>query len=194
MTPPEDDALAVALEVLDALLAAGIPCALGGAHALGLWGVPRGTTDADIGTFVGAEDHARLVDALIGAGVTLERERALDQAREGDTIVGWRRGFRVDVFVPSIPFHDDLARTVRQVRVQGRDLPVISPESLAVLKLLFFRAKDLVDLTMLVQAQGARLDHAWVRGWVVRMVGEDDERVREWDRIVAVHAPREEGA
>ena len=80
---PDDDAYAVALDVLDALRGAGIPCALGGAHALGLWGVPRGTTDADIGTFAPPEDNERLVDTLRAAGVSLERDRALERARAG---------------------------------------------------------------------------------------------------------------
>ena len=63
----------------------------------------------------------------------------------------------------------------------------LSAEATAVFKLLFYRNKDLVDLEKLVAVQGADLDAAYVRRWMVDMMGEDDERVQDWDRIVAEH-------
>lgn len=51
--------------------------------------------------------------------------------------------------------------------------------------MLFFRAKDIVDLQRLIAVQGDRLDRAYVREWLVRMMGDDDERVRKWDELVA---------
>jgi len=49
--------------------------------------------------------------------------------------------------------------------------------------MLFFRGKDVVDVERLVDAQGTRLDRAYVRQWLVDCVGLDDERVATWDRI-----------
>jgi hypothetical protein len=46
-----------------------------------------------------------------------------------------------------------------------------------------FRGKDVVDLERLVAMQGSRLDAANVRRHVAEMMGEDDERVRTWDRL-----------
>jgi hypothetical protein len=59
----------------------------------------------------------------------------------------------------------------------------VSAEALSVLKLLFFRSKDLADLEQLVAVQGSGLDHAWVRSCLVSMLGE------AWDRIVRTHGP-----
>jgi hypothetical protein len=56
---------------------------------------------------------------------------------------------------------------------------------LSVFKLMFFRAKDVVDLERLVAVQGSHLDHAYVRKHIVEMMGEDDERTKTWDRLVA---------
>jgi hypothetical protein len=42
----------LALELLDAFAAAGIKAAVGGSLALALWGIPRGTRDADLNVFV----------------------------------------------------------------------------------------------------------------------------------------------
>lgn len=73
---------------------------------------------------------------------------------------------------------------------RGRQVPFVSAETLCVFKILFFRPKDLLDLAGLVSVQGAALDHAWVRAKLTGMLGEDDERVAAWDRIVATHGPR----
>ena len=46
-------------------------------------------------------------------------------------------------------------------------------------KLLFFRGKDIVDLERLVATQQDRLDHAYVRRWIVEMMGEEDGYLAE---------------
>jgi hypothetical protein len=53
------------------------------------------------------------------------------------------------------------------------------------MSLLFFRGKDIVDLERMVALSGPTLDRGYVRRWIVECVGEDDLRVRVWDRIVA---------
>jgi hypothetical protein len=63
------------------------------------------------------------------------------------------------------------------------------PYAIAVFKLLFFRAKDLVDVERLVLVQQRDLDRAYVRGWLVDMMGPDDERVRAWDEIIGRAGP-----
>jgi len=193
---PTPDPAGVALELVRALEAAGIPCAIGGSIALGLWGVPRGTKDADLNAFVGEDRYEELLTTLEAAGcrgpddapwTPALREAFLRQAREGDTAIVWRSGFRVDVFVPSIPFYAEAAATVRRVDIEGQPVPVLSPEALSVFKLLFFRDKDLVDLRRLVARQGARLDADYVRERLVEMVGDDDDRIAAWAAIVREH-------
>ncbi len=61
-------------------------------------------------------------------------------------------------------------------------MQVLAPEDIVLLKLLFFRAKDKLDIERVVQLQGPTLDREYVRRWLVEMMGEDDERVRVWDR------------
>jgi hypothetical protein len=193
---PERDPAAVAIELVRALRAANVRCAVGGSIALGLWGVPRGTNDADLNAFVPEERHGELLDVLVAAGCLAPEDRPwtpalrvefLRRAREGETAVVWKDGFRVDVFVPSIPFYAEAEATLREVEVEGGPVPVLSPEALSVFKLLFFRDKDLVDLRRLVARQGARLDAAYVRAQLVAMVGEDDDRITAWDAIVREH-------
>jgi hypothetical protein len=36
-----------------------------------------------------------------------------------------------------------------------------------------------------MEIQGRGFDHAFVRRWLVEMLGEDDERIARWDEMVA---------
>ena len=179
----DGDAFEVAARLAEALDAGGIPYAIGGAIAFGLWGDPRGTYDVDINLFVSTEGLDGALDVLEAAGVTLDREAAHGANRRGDVIIGRCGDLRVDLFTPSIPFSWEAGET--RVRIVGPlgEAAYLSAESIAVFKLLFFRGKDIVDVEKLVSVQGSDLDRAYVRRWIVQMMGEDDERVLAWDRI-----------
>jgi hypothetical protein len=185
-TPPS--ATVVARAVADALQRAGVPYAIGGAIALGLHAPPRATNDVDVTAFVGVDGLGPVMDALERDGGRIDdRAGALASAAErGDFRVDWG-GLRVDVFVPSIPFYRLVAERVRSASLGGRPIQVLSPEDLAVFKLLFFRGKDLVDLERLVAFQGAALDAAYVRDALVDIVGASDARVARWDEIVRAY-------
>ncbi|MCK6511233.1 nucleotidyltransferase family protein [Myxococcota bacterium] len=178
-----------AVELVEALEGAGISCAIGGALALGFWAGPRGTIDVDLNVFVEEAEYERLLDILLEAGCSFHREKCLQDAEQGNAMILQKDGWPIDLFVPSIPFYSEAQRTVRRVRLREKDVPVLGPEALCVFKLLFFRRKDIVDLERLVALQGHKLDRAYIRGWIVDMLGEEDPRVGEWDRILRVHGP-----
>ena len=176
------DAADAALAVVTALSDASIPCAIGGALALNWWSEPRGTVDADINVFVSDSAFGRVLDALQAAGCTLDRSECMSRFHRGDVAIARLDGVRVDLFVPSIPFYEEAARTVQSAHIRGASVPVLSAEALAVFKLLFFRNKDLQDLRTLVRRRPG-LDRAYIRARIAEMMGEDDERVVEWDAI-----------
>lgn len=59
-----------------------------------------------------------------------------------------------------------------------------------VLKLLFNRHKDIVDIEAIVESSGGKLDVAYVRHWLVECVGADDTRVATWEGLLADAAKR----
>lgn len=129
------DVSRVAVRVVEALEDAGLPCAVGGALALGLWGVPRGTFDVDLDVFVTEEQYEATLDALISAGCTFDRAVALAQARDQATVVVHHGSWRVAVFVPTIPFYADAQRRVQTAEFLGRPVPFLDAETIAVFKL-----------------------------------------------------------
>jgi hypothetical protein len=180
-------AFEVAAVLAAALDDAGIPYAIGGAIAWGIWADPRGTHDVDLNLFVEHEGLERALDVLSAAGLEVDRAAARVAEREGSVIIARYRGMRVGLFTPSIPFAWEAEHTRRRVRGPEREAFYLSAEATAVFKLLFFRAEDVLDLEKLVAVQRGALDHAYVRRWVVDMMGEGDERVVAWDRIVATY-------
>jgi hypothetical protein len=180
----ERSAAEAAQSIADALEAAHVPHAIGGALALAIAGVPRGTADVDVNVFVGEDRLGDVIAALVALGVEVDLGAAAMRAKDEGMFVGRWDGMRIDVFLPSIPFSHEAGKTRIQVTdANGWTGWFLSAEALTLFKLLFFRGKDIVDLERLVAVR-PELDKAYVRRWLVKMMGEDDERTRTWDQIV----------
>lgn len=182
------DPVELARALADALEAAQLPYAIGGAIALAYWAPPRGTADVDLNIFIGPADLERVeraLDVLESIGVVLDRDAAWKEIRTGGCVRGWVGRTAVDAFFDSIDLHAAAAGRAVERPLAGRPARVLSAEDLIVLKLLFFRGKDILDVERVVSTGGDAIDRAYVRDWLIRCMGEDDERVAEWDRIVA---------
>ena len=177
------DPLDAALAVARVFEARQIAYALGGALAYGLWGIPRATIDVDFNIFVEQSEIGRVTAALEELSIVVDLDRATQQNAERGMFQVQFGHFRVDLFMPSIDFSWEAKRTRARQKIEGQEIWVLSAEALSVFKLLFFRAKDLVDLERLVAVQGDRLDVEYVREQISKMMGEDDERVAAWDQI-----------
>ena len=172
LTPPE-----LAVEVSGFLRTAGIDHAVGGALALGFYAEPRGTLDVDLNIFVDADEPGEALDALAAGGIAIDHDHAMATiASRGDLFLR-HRGCRLDLFFNSIPFHVSVSRRTREVHLLGARVPILAPEDLIVLKLLFHRHKDIVDIERIVAAMGADLDWPYVRHWLIECVGKGDARM-----------------
>jgi hypothetical protein len=129
--------------------------------------------------------RSRTLDALEAAGIEVDRSRCAREATARGMFIVHLGMYRIDAFTPSIEFSWEALCTRVEQPIEGENVWFLSAEALAVFKLLFFRAKDIVDLQRLLDVQGERLDRAYVRQWLVRMMGNDDDRVRRWDELVA---------
>lgn len=181
------DPLELALTLAWELEQQDVSYAIGGALAYGIWGVPRATIDVDINVFVDGEELEAVLKAMAPLGVEADLDQVMAASEDRGMFVVHAGLFRVDVFTPSIPFCSEAERTRVRHTVDNQEAWFLSAEALAVFKLLFFRAKDLVDLQRLIAVQGHRLNTAFVRRHIVEMMDEDDERVIRWDALVAEH-------
>lgn len=174
----------VVARLTDVLEESGERYAFGGAIALAAWSEPRATADVDVVIWVSDERIDDAITLLADAGATLDASQAREDAREQGMFIAQLGGVRVDVFVPSIPFYEAAAARRVRTSIAGRETWVHSAEVLAVFKLLFFRAKDLVDIERMLQVQRGAFDRAFVRAALVDLLDED-ERIERWDELCA---------
>lgn len=182
----------IARHLADALEGAGLPYAIGGAVALGYHSTPRATIDVDVDVFVDpVRDLDRVLDVLTKAGFEPDGppEVLARQARSDGQFRGRVSGVRVDVFVPAIPYYAELEQRSREVILMGRPIRILGADDLAVLKIMFFRTKDLADAEALLRSPEARIDRPFVRRKLASLVGAESERVRAWDDLVAAAQP-----
>lgn len=166
--------------IADALERRGLPYAIGGALALGYYAPPRATIDVDVNVFVDpSRELERLLSALAETGFAPDTDLAAlrNQACSEGQFRGRLDDMRVDVFVPAIEFYARLAERRREVLLLGRSVWILGPEDLVVLKLMFYRRKDLADVEALLAEQGAGIDRSYVRRTLAELVGPEDERV-----------------
>lgn len=182
------DLLAIARAIADRLESDGVPYAVGGALALAYHGVPRGTQDIDLNVFLQPEAARAALESLRQMGVEIDVDAAIRRAIERGDAVGWKDGIRIDLFLNSVPLHDLAARRRVRVTFAGTPAWILSAEDLVVLKLLFDRPKDHIDIERVMAIQGDDLDRAYVRAQLIAHVGADDHRVAAFDQLVALYA------
>ena len=165
------------IAIHEALRAAKVPHAFGGALALAYYAEPRATIDIDLNVFLPVERWREAIEELgpLGVRITKLDENAL--LRNGQCRLWWERN-PVDLFFSYDPIHEEMRERIRRLPFADETLPFLSPEHLAVCKAMFNRPKDWLDIEQMVIASNPRLDLDDVETWLRRMVGADDSRVR----------------
>jgi hypothetical protein len=166
--------------VHDALTAAQVPHAFGGAIALAYCTEePRGTRDIDVNLFVGTTTAADVL-ARLPDGVTVRPVEITTAERDGQVRVWWD-DTPLDLFFAVHEFHREVEAGVRRVAFVGREIPVIDCAAVVVFKALFNRTRDWADIEAVIEA--GTVDRAEALGWVERLVGPDSPIATRLARI-----------
>jgi hypothetical protein len=169
MAPPGDLA-ELAGKVSADLTAAGIVHALSGALSMAAYSRPRTTMDADFlvvapavrwpEIFAIARKHGFAGDDR--ACITAIRERGHAMLRSGPV--------SLDIIVPQIPYHHEVARRAVRRVLEGNEVPFVTAEDLFVLKALWMRPKDALDLELIAEATRGTLDVGYVRRTIASLL------------------------
>jgi hypothetical protein len=156
-----------------------IPHAFGGALALAYYATPRATIDINVNVFVGSERAGDVLAALGRLGADGPTETELTRLRRDDQArIRWGTT-PIDLFFSYDEFHDACMDRRRVFPFdEGETIHVLAAEDLVVFKAIFDRAKDWRDVVELVFAMADDLDTGWIKSWLDRIVGLDDERYR----------------
>jgi hypothetical protein len=170
------------IAIHEALSAAGLPHAFGGAIALAYCTQePRGTRDLDLNVFVRPR-LAKDVFAALPEEVATSAEDLAKAEADGQIRLWWQ-DTPIDIFLNVHPFHDEVQKGVRAVPFAGRLVPVVGCTSLAVFKALLSRTKDWADIEEMV-AMG-EMSTADALAWLAQIAGADAPAVVRMGALVA---------
>lgn len=156
--------------------------AFGGALANNYWGIVRTTQDVDCLVLIPAVQYQRLADELTGLGCVLRDESGREepvtvagmrrQERDRKVIELWREA-RAEFFMPFLPLQDEILRRAVRLPFENREIHVTTAEDMVLLKMVFHRPKDLIDVRGILWAQRDQLDLGYVRAWSERILQDD---------------------
>jgi hypothetical protein len=162
----------VAIEA--ALRAADVPHAFGGALALAFHiEEPRATRDIDVNVFAPAAD-ARKVFAALPSDVRWSTSDITRVRSAGQVRLFWDDN-PVDLFFSTHAFHERAASEIVEVPFADTTIPVLGATELTVFKAFFNRTKDWADIEAMIDTGSVDLHRAL--GWLVDLLGPDDERL-----------------
>lgn len=145
---------------------AGLPSVVIGGLAVGAWGGPRLTRDADLKVLAHREDRARLL-RLLDDFTPLNADPEEAFRRHGIAFFLDPSGTRIDVMLAETSFDESAMGRARLVELHpGLAVRLSSAEDLIVYKMVSIRAQDRVDVEGIIRRQGERLDDRYVEDWL----------------------------
>jgi nucleotidyltransferase AbiEii toxin of type IV toxin-antitoxin system len=171
------------IAIHEALQAAKIPHAVGGALALAYYATPRATIDIDLNVFVPSESWQDVIETLEPLGVATAELDSVALERDGQCRLWWGDN-PIDLFFSYDPIHAEMRKEARRVPFGEITLPILAPEHLAVCKAMFDRRKDWLDIEQMLLADDG-LDASAVEEWLERMVGKRDPRMKRLAELQA---------
>jgi hypothetical protein len=149
--------------------------AFGGAIALGYCiAEPRGTIDLDVNVFVPVTESDRVFAALPSL-VEIGPDDRDEATTRGQARVWWD-DTAIDLFFSYHPFHDNAAARVRHVPFGDAEIPVLDCTDLLVLKAMFSRSKDWVDIAAMTET--GSVDLVAAGRWLGELLGTDSVQYR----------------
>ena len=158
-----------------------IPHAFGGALALAYYTAPRATIDIDVNVFVGSDKYERVRRALAKVGVDTIPDK--DAVVERGQLRSWWGSTPVDVFFAYDLIHEEMRARSRVVPFGDARIPILAPEHLLVVKAVFDRPKDWIDIEEMLVAVDD-VDLVEIRRWMAHLVRSEDPRARRVEELI----------
>jgi hypothetical protein len=122
----------------------------------------RATMDVDLAIVAGPARVVALVDRFVEHGWAAEPYwRRGEQLRLSRTDLP-----RVDCVVATTDYERAAIERAVPATIEGRTIPVLTPEDLIIFKLVAGRARDYEAVAAIINARGDSLDTAYITGWL----------------------------
>jgi len=170
----------------DRLRQAGIPSAVIGGVAVGVWGEPRVTRDVDVKVLLTRDDAPRLLNLLTPDYKPLIADPLQSLTSTGIIFVQDKLGTRLDILLSDTTFDAKAIRRAQAVELEPRLMArICSAEDLIVYKLISTRLRDYEDAASVIHRQGDALDDDYVLSWLhqFEQALDDSTLVAEYKRL-----------
>jgi len=167
--------------IANALEAAGIPYAFGGAIALAFYAAPRGTEDIDVNVFVPIDRAPQCLEVLGALGVS---PSPADPGDEGHQLTASWAHTPIHLFFAYDPFHESCRTRAREVPFGDGRIRVLSAEDITIFKVVYDRPKDRSEVREVLFCRGERMNVEYTLSWLDRLLGADDRRVASFRALI----------
>ena len=171
------------LDGIAALEALDVRYAIVGGLAVSVWAMPRATRDVDLYADLDHAQRPQVQKELEAHGFEVP---AMTEELEQFGVFRSRSrndGIFLDIFSAVGPLGQAILDRRRRITLEGRDVWLISPEDLILLKAFSERERDFEDLITLYRHSGSKLDTAYIQKWAKSLdesIGSDEvtERIK----------------
>lgn len=171
------------------LAKAGIPHAISGAVAMAAHGYVRATKDVDILVVTSSLRLPDVFAAIRQHGFEGEDRRLITDLRQRFVACLHSGPVTVEVLVPVLPYHRTILDRAVRISVGGHDVPFVSIEDLIVLKMLWYRTKDIPDVHALVSSS-PRLDADFIRATLRAILPDENPKHAALEEILQRFTPK----
>lgn len=171
------------LDGIAALEALDVRYAIVGGLAVSVWAMPRATRDVDLYADLDHAQRPQVQKELEAHGFEVP---AMTEELEQFGVFRSRSrndGIFLDIFSAVGPLGQAILDRRRRITLEGRDVWLISPEDLILLKAFSERERDFEDLVTLYRHSGSKLDKSYIEKWARSLdesIGSDEvtERIK----------------
>lgn len=169
------------LDGIAALEALDVRYAIVGGLAVSVWAMPRATRDVDLYADLDRAQKPQVQKALEAHGFEVP---AMAEELEQFGVFRSRSrndGIFLDIFSAVGPLGQAILDRRRRITLEGRDVWLISPEDLILLKAFSERERDFEDLSTLYRHSGSKLDTTYIEKWASALdesLGSDEVAAR----------------
>ena len=158
-----------------------------GGIAVGIWGEPRATRDADLKVQLERKDAERLLAVLTSDYVSLLPDPLEALRRQAMVFVQDAGGVRMDLLLADTSYDVVAVQRGREVEVQpGMTLMALQRRRPGDLQVDLHASGDHEDVRGVTRRQGAALDHKYVLGWLRQFeeAFDDSTLVAEYRQLI----------
>jgi len=150
------------VEIAAALESMTIDYMIVGGISNAVWGEPRATIDVDVTVAVENPDLSAAIAGLGRVFTTAVPDPDAFVRRTSVLPLDTADGIRIDVIFALLSFERDAVHRAVSIPLGDRDVRVVTPEDLLLMKIISDRPRDLADAEALTRRRATTLDRAYL--------------------------------